>query len=140
MRNVLIIFLNWYKINKTFLFKYLAVGLVGLAIDYFILYSLTEWVGLWYLYSFAVAFIIATANNFFLNKYWTFTERKGLIARQYFFAMVVYIFTFVLSAITMYILTDICHVQYLISKALITVFYTAINFLLFRYWVFAKPT
>ena len=132
---------NWVGANKHFLTKYLIVGLSGLAINFFLLYFFTDILGLWYLFSFVVAWFLTITFNFLLNKSWTFgANKKESGFRQYFQTLGIYIFTFILSVFTMYILTSVFGIWYIVSSLLINIAYPAINFLFFRYWVFGKKS
>ena len=55
-------------------FKFAFVGGSGTIINVLILYYLTEKVGIYYMFSAIISFIIAMSSNFFLNKIWTFSK------------------------------------------------------------------
>jgi len=52
------------------------VGTVGAMIGFPVLYTLTEFVGLFYLISAVVAIVCASTSNYFLNNHWTFREKR----------------------------------------------------------------
>ena len=57
-------------------FKFAVVGLSGTAIYMGILYSLTEWVHLWYMASAVVGTGVVFFYSYTLNNRWTFKDRK----------------------------------------------------------------
>jgi len=54
------------------IFKSAIVGGIGAVINLTIQYFLTEYFGLWYIYSAIIGFLFSLINNYFLNYYWTF--------------------------------------------------------------------
>ncbi len=62
--------LYFYKYRR--LVKFCVVGASGTAINFAVLYSLTDFVGLFYLASAIIAVIIASTSNYILNDIWTF--------------------------------------------------------------------
>jgi len=52
------------------------VGAIGAAIGFPILYSLTEFAGLFYIVSAVIATVCASTCNYFLNNRWTFQEKR----------------------------------------------------------------
>ncbi|MGI5888946.1 MAG: GtrA family protein, partial [Oscillospiraceae bacterium] len=58
------------------LFRFAVVGGTAFLIDYGILYALTEWVGLYYLLSAMVSFMISTVFNYIASVKWVFDVNK----------------------------------------------------------------
>ncbi len=54
--------------------KYYAVGGSGVLVNLGLLFFLTEFVGLWYFLSYALAISASITTNFILNKMWTFRD------------------------------------------------------------------
>ena len=52
--------------------KYFSIGLIGTFIDFCILFTLTELLGLFYLFSVVISYSTGVSINFFLNKKYTF--------------------------------------------------------------------
>ena len=57
--------------------KYYIVGACGVLVNLGLLYSLTEFVGLWYLVSYIIAISVSITLNFTFNKFWTFKDSKN---------------------------------------------------------------
>jgi putative flippase GtrA/2-polyprenyl-3-methyl-5-hydroxy-6-metoxy-1,4-benzoquinol methylase len=58
------------------LIKFILVGGVGNIWHYGLLWVLTEYAGWWYGSSLALAILVAMTSNYFLNHYWSFSDRK----------------------------------------------------------------
>ena len=67
--------------NKNFLYYFLIAGFCSL-IDVGILYALTDWVGLFYLFSAAFSFVMAQSLNYYLNKTLNFRDKSRRIIKQ----------------------------------------------------------
>jgi len=71
------------KIESHQLFlKYCLVGAAATVVDYALLFSLTEFLGLWYLVSATIGFCGGATTNYILNRVWTFDNNDKRIARQ----------------------------------------------------------
>lgn len=126
------------KVIKEF-FKFAFVGLVGTFINIVILYSLTEFLGIYYMFSEVFAFIIAATSNFFLNKIWTFKERvKESILNKYLLFLSVSITALIVNLFFLYILTEFLGIYYIISQFVSIGIALMINFLGNKIWTFRK--
>lgn len=56
--------------------QFFSVAVFALAVNLSILYSLTEFIGLWYMFSELIAKVIVFFINFAGNKFWTFRKNK----------------------------------------------------------------
>ncbi|MFQ5981566.1 MAG: GtrA family protein [Candidatus Heimdallarchaeota archaeon] len=54
--------------------KWACIGLLGAFINLIITVGLTEFIGIWYIFSSTIATIFVIWMNFFLNKKWTFGD------------------------------------------------------------------
>ncbi|MBP1928784.1 dolichol-phosphate mannosyltransferase [Methanolinea mesophila] len=63
--------------------RFALVGLSGILVNTGFLYLFTEVGGLFYLASSAIAIELSIISNFFLNEFWTFKSRSGLIRRRW---------------------------------------------------------
>lgn len=52
--------------------KFLIVGVSGTLISMAILYSLTEWLHLYYIISFLIGTVAGSINNYLWSKHWVF--------------------------------------------------------------------
>jgi len=57
--------------------KFMAVGASGVAVNMGLLWLLTEFAGLFYLFSAIASIEVSIITNFLLNEHWTFSDRRG---------------------------------------------------------------
>jgi putative flippase GtrA len=116
--------------------RFLIAGGVTVLVYYGILYSLTEFIELWYLISSLVAFLVYVGMNFLIQKYWTFknSDRKNLKQqlKKYFTVM---ISLFVINTIALYSLVECLHLKYLIPQFFLTLFLSVLSFRVTK-WIF----
>jgi len=131
-------YLHYKKITNEFL-KFAFVGLIGTFINLIILYSFTEFLGIYYLFSAMVAFIISASNNFILNKIWTFKEKiKDKILSKYIKFFSISIIALLVNLFFLYIFTEFLGIYYMISQVLAIGIALIINFLGNKIWTFKK--
>ncbi len=58
--------------------KYTLVGALGTIINASTLYFCTEYLRLWYMFSYALGVGVAWGSNFILHRHWTFKEAKAV--------------------------------------------------------------
>ena len=92
------------------LLKFALVGISGTIIKLGTLYVFTDVVGLWYLASYGVAFVLSVVSNYIWNSRWTFKNRGGFI--KYLGISGV---TLSLNLGLVYLLTDIVGIWYIFS-------------------------
>ena len=63
-------------LHKFRLLRFGLVGVLGAIIGLPLLYTLTEFVGLYYIVSAIIAIICASTSNYFFNNLWTFREKR----------------------------------------------------------------
>jgi dolichol-phosphate mannosyltransferase len=69
-------FLWWFFRKFEGFIKFNLVGLVGVIVNFSLLYILTDKVLLWYLTSTVIAVVVANTGNYMMNHYWTFAGKK----------------------------------------------------------------
>ncbi len=96
-------------------------GIIGVTSAYIILYVLTEYIGLWYLCSSIIAYIINQLVNFVIQKFWTFRNKDSKeVPKQLSLYLGIAFIYFLINTIMMYILTDYCHFYYIVSQIIMT--------------------
>lgn len=117
--------------------KYTLVSFMGGALNLAILYSLTEFLGVYYILSAAIGFIVAGINNFTLNKVWTFKENlKDKYFKEYFYFLSVSIFSYALSILLLYLLTEFAGIFYIFSQAIALIVGGSLNFVINKIYTF----
>ena len=120
---------------------FLVVGGVGLCITLGITYVLTEVLHLWYFWSYLIATVLAWTFVFFANALFTFSTdgRSHLSWKRYITFMLGYLLVFWINAGSVYVLTSILAIPYLISITLGTIATTCLTFLLSKFIIFSAP-
>ena len=117
--------------------KYTLIGFIGGAINLAILYSLTEFLGVYYIISAVIGFIVAGTSNFTLHKVWTFKEKlKDKYFKEYFHFFSIILFSYVLSILILYLLTEFAGIFYVFSQALAMIIGGSFNFVLNKIYTF----
>lgn len=120
------------------LLKFCIVGVCSAAVNFIILLTFTQWVGVWYLYSSIIAYILSAIFNFISNKLWTFRNietGKAIVNQAVKFALVI---SAGLSANTfiIYTLTEIQGFDYRVSWFFATAGVAVWNYSFNRFWTF----
>ncbi len=124
--------------TKIQLFRYIFVGGIAFAVDFISLFVLTNYLGIYYLISAAIAFILGLFLNYFLSVKWVF-KRRSVENRTFEFG----IFAFIgivglgLNEVFIWFFTQDLQIYYLISKILASIIilfwnFFARKFILFR--------
>lgn len=123
---------------KEFL-KFAFVGLIGTLINIAILYLLTEKIGVYYMFSAIISFIVAMSSNFFLNKIWTFEEKIGFkIGGKYIKFALVSVTALLVNLFFLYVFTEVWDIYYIFSQVLAIGVALIINFIGNKIWTFRK--
>jgi putative flippase GtrA len=121
--------------------KFAVVGGFGTVVNIIVLYCATELLGMYYMYSAVLSFLVAGAHNFILNKLWTFREKIGdQVAVKYFKFMVVSVAALGVNLVFLYIFTEFLKIWYIISQVLAIGTAMLINFAGNKIWTFRKET
>ncbi len=131
-------YIPYSKAIKEF-FKFAYIGLMGTVLNLFILHFFTEFLGIYYIYSAVVGFVIAATHNYVLNKIWTFEER----IRGKFFIKGIQFFIVSLVALgvnisLLYFFTEFLKIYYLISQAIAILITLFVNFFGNKIWTFRR--
>ena len=108
--------------------RFCFVGGLSLLVDYAVLFSLTEWAGMYYLHSSAISFGVSVVFNYWLCVRYVFKGAKKQTPRQ----AVIFFSTGVvglgLNQLCMWFFVDGAGLHYLIAKLGATVIVTAWNY------------
>ena len=124
--------------TKIQMFRYLFVGGAAFIVDFLSLFVLTDFFGIYYLISAAIAFILGLVANYLLSISWVFNKRK-LNKRHIEFGVfaLIGIVGLGLNEVFIWFFTQDLQIYYLISKILAAVIilfwnFFARKFILFR--------
>lgn len=121
--------------------KFCIVGGTAALINFSFYYSLTEYLGFWYIYSAIAAFLISAVFNFTTNKIWTFRNKKTgkeIIAQISKFAVVM-ISGLIINTVIIYFLTEFIGIDYRLSWVFATGVVTFWSYGFNRFWTFRNP-
>ncbi|EKE14721.1 MAG: hypothetical protein ACD_12C00326G0002 [uncultured bacterium] len=122
------------KINIQF-FRYLLVGGIATLVDLGSLFVLTDLLGIYYLISGAIAFILGLLINYLLARFWVFRSRYSVIKEFMIFSFIGLI-GLGLNELLLYILVAIFYWWYLAAK-IVSIFLVLVwNFLARRKYAF----
>ena len=108
--------------------RFCFVGGLSLLVDYAVLYSLTEWAGMYYLHSSAVSFAVSVVFNYWLCVRYVFKGAKKQTPRQAAIFFGTGVVGLGLNQLCMWFFVDVAGLHYLIAKLGATVIVTAWNY------------
>ena len=110
-------------------FRFCMVGGVSLLMDYAILFALTEWAGIYYLYSSAISFSVTVVFNYWLCVIYVFKDAKKQTTRRAIIFFSTGVVGLGLNQLCRWFFVDVAGLHYLIAKLGATVIVTAWNYL-----------
>ena len=121
------------------MFRYLQVAFVAFVVDFGALYAFTEFGGLHYLVSNALAFVLGVATNYLLSIRWVFKSRSMTDRRA---EAVVYVLIGVaglgLNEVFIWSFTELVGLYFMISKVISTGLVFFFNFFVRKFVLFNK--
>ena len=121
--------------NRYILVKYATVGFMSAVIDFSSLFILTDVVGLHYLNSATIAFILAATSNYWFNKSWTF-KSSGQHRKQLPVFFTLATLGLILNNYIIYASVEQLELHYLLGKVLAATIVTFWNFFGNKYLTF----
>ncbi len=131
------------KTSNTFiqLFRYGFVGGIAFLVDFVFLFCLTEFVGLPYLVSAAISFILGLVTNYLLSTVWVFNQRVVTNrSKEFIVFSVIGIIGLGFNELIMWFGSSVLPLYYLLSKIISTVIVFFWNFFARKYILFNKAT
>lgn len=120
--------------------RYFAAGLLALAVDFSLYVALTEMLGLHYLASAAIAFSAGLATIYVLSIGWIFRHRRvGRSTHEFALFAGIGAVGLGLTAIVLFLLTDVLHLDYRVSKVASAAIVFLFNFGCRKYFLFRDP-
>ncbi len=117
--------------------KFGLVGVIATIIDFLILTILTEFLGIYYLLSAAISFIVATIFNYIASMKYVFDSRyeKGQKHQELFIFVILSLIGLGLNQVFMWFFVEITVLHYIIAKVLATILVMAWNFISRKIWL-----
>ncbi len=99
--------------------KFALIGLFGFFVQIIILYSLVEFLNIYYLIAAVIAFFIAVTGNFILNRNWTFGPNKNKnFYRQYVSFVALCVLGGTINTFILFVLVEHVHLWYLNAQCI----------------------
>jgi len=119
------------------LIKYTFVGGLAFIVDIGILFCLTEYLDIYYLFSAAVAFLFGLLTNYIFSVHWVF-EKRAINNRfiEFFIFSIIGLIGLSFNELFMWLFTDIIKIQYLKSKFITSIIIFLWNFFVRKYVLF----
>lgn len=117
--------------------RFIAVGLLGAAVYYSVLWGLVEKLGMSVLVATSVAFILVTVENYVLHYSWTFASARSHVVafpKFAFMNIVGFSMNFAIMAAGLHWL----NLNYLLLQAIAISAVVAWNFMVSSYWIFRE--
>ncbi|PIQ32830.1 MAG: hypothetical protein CO088_02070 [Candidatus Yonathbacteria bacterium CG_4_9_14_0_8_um_filter_46_47] len=120
-------------------FRYLVSGSIATAVNLAALYALTERAGLWYVFSLVIAFAIAFAASFSLQKLWTFsnTEMQRTLPQVFLF-LLVQLINLGINAVAVYALVEYAGIWYMAAQFFVLAAISVGSFFVFKFVIFGE--
>ena len=108
--------------------RFCFVGGLSFMVDYSLLFALTEWVGLWYLYSSAISFGVSVVFNYWLCVAYVFKGAGKQTHRQAAIFLATGVMGLGLNQLCMWFFVAIVNVHYMLAKIFATAIVTVWNY------------
>jgi len=130
--------INWGFgiLSKHVALRYLMSGGTAGVTDLAVLYILHNILGVYYLLSAIIAFILAFCVSFTLHKFWTFKSHEEETHKQVIMYFGTSLFGLTLNTLLMYIFVDYIHVQVILSQIIVGFMVASCSFFISRNIVF----
>lgn len=118
--------------------RFIIVGAITFVVDYGLLYVCTEYIGLYYMYSTAIAFIAAVIFNYWLCVIYVFTNVQRQTSRQAILFVGSSVVGLGLNQICMWFFVEIFGIYYMLAKMISIIIVMAWNYIMKRKAVLDK--
>lgn len=120
-------------------FRFSVVGTLSSGIHLALLYILTEFLNLYYLFSSFLGYLVAASMVFMLQKKWAFNDNtKCKTTFEYAKFLLIATLSLVLSLILLYVFTEFVGIYYVLSQLIAKGMAAGMSFLFYKFWVFRK--
>lgn len=118
--------------------RFIIVGAITFLVDYGLLYVCTEYIGLYYMYSTAIAFIAAVIFNYWLCVIYVFTNVQRQTSKQAILFVGSSVVGLGLNQICMWFFVEIFGIYYMLAKIISIIIVMAWNYIMKRKAVLDK--
>ncbi|HBV33064.1 TPA: hypothetical protein DEB72_00835 [Patescibacteria group bacterium] len=115
-------------------------GAVATALDVSVLYLLTEWGQVWYLFSAGISFVLGSFTHYLISHLWVFKSPAENKARKFLSFFIIHASNLGFSLILLYVLVEYAGLWYILAKLLTVAVTVMINFTLQKKITFKYST
>ncbi len=119
--------------------KFLTVGAINFFLDFGILTLLNQGFGWPLVPSNVISYSCGVVNSFFLNRFWTFKQKRRFISRYFLIFVFVNLISLGVNTLAVYILGGLYGLPNIFAKLLASVFSFTVNFAGNKLLVFNQP-
>ena len=121
--------------------KYIVSGGTAASVNFALLYFFTDTLGIWYLISAVLSFVVAFVVSFCFQKFWTFGDRstEGMHSQAAVYLIVALVNLGINTAL-IYIFVEFVGIHYLVAQIMAGVIIACESFFVYRKFVFHRQT
>jgi len=121
--------------------KFIISGGFAVFVEFSLLYSFTDILGIWYLWSSVFAFVSSFFVSFFLQKFWTFGDGdKDVLGKQMILYLLIALFNLCSNTFFMYVLVDLFGIWYMFAQFFVAAAIALWNFIIYKFFIFNQKT
>lgn len=122
--------------NAVLFIKYNLFAGISTLLDLILIYILTEFFGVWYIYSVTLGYMAGVSLNYILNKYLNFKNKSRKIVLQFGLFISIALVGLLLNQIIIYILVESLGIWYIFAKIIAVLLVMFWNFTRHKKWTF----
>ncbi len=111
-------------------FKYSLVGISTFLIDLFLLWFFTSYLGIQYLVSTSIAFLVGVTINYFVGRKIVFKETARAVGQGYMYFLAIVSFGIISTLAVMYGIVNYTHLNIITARIITSGFIGIFNFLM----------
>jgi len=120
--------------------RYLIAGGTAAGVNFTLLFIFTEFFGWWYLMSATVAFAVAIAVSFSLQKFYTFRDTSGALSTQGTLFLTVQLVNVGINAAFMFALVEWAGAHYMLAQIIAGGAIALWSFVIYRFFIFRESS
>lgn len=120
--------------------RFLISGGTSAVTNLSILFILTHWYDVWYIYSSIIAVSAATIVSFILQKLWTFQNFSSAVHKQFPLHLSLGLMNIAANTAALYVLVEWLGIWYLLAQILAGVVLGFVNYTVYRLYIFGEPS
>ncbi len=111
--------------------RYVITGILSFSLEYSIFTLLYKVLGLWYITSNTIAYIVIFCFNFILNRYWSFKSKVDLKKQLVMYGFL-FLYNMLATNVLMYLFSDAVGISPQVSKVFVMGAVVSWNFIIYK--------